>query len=192
VKSPSGNVDHILLTESGKVFLIETKAHGGKVTLEKQTLLINGQPPEKDFIKQAVGNTYWLKEELDHVTGEDTWVNTIIVFTNANVPKLYVVRNIVITNQRFLTKNLSLIDRNPTTVNLWPHVEQIKASLQGRAIPVPPMPPPSFYLYLNEQVQGPFSAEVIKALVQVDSAKSDTPCCAEGTQEWQTVEALVA
>jgi len=192
VKSPFGNIDHLLFTESGKAFLIETKAHGGKVTLKKQTLLVNGKAPEKNFINQAVSNLLWLKGELDRITGEDTWVNTIIVFTNAHVPKLYVVRNIAVTNSRFLTKNLSLIDRNPTTVNLWPHVEQIKASLQGRAIPLRPMPEPSFYLYLNDQVKGPFSTDQIKTLLQADSAKADTPCCAEGTQEWQTVEALVA
>jgi len=192
VKSPFGNLDHILLTESGKVFLIETKAHGGNVTLEKQTLLLNGQPAEKDFIKQAVSNTYWLKEELDRITGEDTWVNTIIVFTNAYVPKLYVVKNIAITNKRFLIENLSKMDRKPTTANLWPHVEQIKASLQGQAIPFRPMPPPSFYLHLNEQVQGPFSTDQIKALLQVGSAKPTTPCCAEGTQEWHTVGVLVS
>jgi len=191
VKSPFGNLDHILLTQSGKVFLIETKAHGGEVTLKKQTLLVNGKPTEKDFIKQALNNTYWLKEELDRITGEDTWINTIIVFANAYVPKLYDVKKILITNKRFLVENLSMLDRKPTTTNLWPHVEQIKASLQGRAIPFRPMPEPSFYLYLNEQVQGPFSNEQIKALLQVDSAKPTTPCCTEGAQEWQTVEELV-
>jgi hypothetical protein len=144
-----------------------------------------------DFIKQALNNTYWLKEELDRITGENTWVNTIIVFANAFVPKPYVVKNVLIINQRFLTEHLSKIDRKPTKANLWSHVEQIKASLQGRAIPLRPMPPRSFYLYLNEQVQGPFSNEQIRALLQVDSAKPSTPCCTEGAIEWQTVEALV-
>jgi uncharacterized membrane protein (DUF485 family) len=192
VKCPYGNLDHILLTESGKVFLIETKAHGGSVTLDKkQTLLINNQPAEKDFIKQAIGNTYWFKEELDRITGEATWVNTIIVFANAFVPKPYVVKNVLIINKRFLREHLSKTDQKPTTPNLWPHAEQIRASLEGRAIPLRPMPPPAFYLYLNEQVKGPFSSDQIKALLQVDSANPETPCCPEGVQEWQTIAALV-
>jgi hypothetical protein len=192
VKTPFGNLDHVLLTKSGKVFLIETKAHGGKVSLVNQTLHVNGTFPEKDFIKQAISNTYWLKQELDRITGEVTWVNAIIVFANAYVPKLYVVNNIVVTSKRYLTENLSKIDQKPSKINLWPHVEQIKASLEGMAIPVRPMPPPAYYLYLNNQVQGPFSTDQIKALVQVDTAKADTPCCAEGTQEWHTVKVLVA
>ncbi|HSD85851.1 MAG TPA: hypothetical protein VLG46_18450 [Anaerolineae bacterium] len=38
------------------VFLIETKAHGGKVQVLNNRLLVKEKPPEKDFIVQtAVG-----------------------------------------------------------------------------------------------------------------------------------------
>jgi hypothetical protein len=56
-----GNIDHIVLSQSYGVFLIETKAHGGKVEVLNDCLLVNGKPPEKDFIAQATRNVYWLK-----------------------------------------------------------------------------------------------------------------------------------
>jgi len=191
IKCPYGNLDHMLLTESGNIFLIETKAHRGEVTLQGETLLVNGKPPEKDFIKQALSNTFWFKEELDRITGQNTWVNTIIVFANASLPKPYTVRKIQAINQSFLTEHLFRTDRLVSKVNLWPNAEQIKASLHGRAIPLKPMPPQSYYLYLNDQVRGPFTTEAVNVLLQADSAKPDTPCCAEGTQEWQTVATLI-
>jgi hypothetical protein len=43
--------------------VLETKAHGGRVTVKDGRLLVNGHDPEKDFIAQALHNTYWLREK---------------------------------------------------------------------------------------------------------------------------------
>jgi hypothetical protein len=52
-----------------------------------------------------------------------------------------------------------------------------------------PPPPPSLYVYLNNEVKGPFTADQLKALVSVGSVTPETPCCREGSQDWQTVNA---
>jgi hypothetical protein len=54
ISSPYGNIDHLVLTAQGGVFLIETKAHGGRVTVADGRLLVNCHEPEKDFIAQAL------------------------------------------------------------------------------------------------------------------------------------------
>ena len=60
---------------------------------------------------------------------------------------------------------------------------------------VPPPPPAralSFFIYIKDEVKGPFSAAQIKALLQVDSVTPTTPCIPEGSQEWQTVADFVS
>lgn len=55
------------------------------------------------------------------------------------------------------------------------------------APPPPPISRASFFLYIKEEVKGPFSPAQIKALLQVDSVTPATPCIPEGSQEWQTI-----
>jgi hypothetical protein len=191
VESAYGNIDHIVLTQSGNIFLIETKGHGGKASLEGQVILVNGRPAEKDFIKQTLSNTYWLKSRLDQITGQDVWINSLIVFANAFVAKPYRAKGITIINKRFLIETLEQMDRKSKTSKLWLHADEIKASLQELAVPFPSMPALGYYLFLNEEIQGPFSEEQIKALVQVNSATKSTLCCVCGTEEWQTIAVLI-
>ena len=87
IDSQFGNIDHIVLSRFNGAFLIETKAHGGKVTVLEDHLLVNGRPPEKDFIKQSLSNTYWLKERLAEALGLDVWITPVVVFANAFVSR---------------------------------------------------------------------------------------------------------
>src|SRR5260221_14180311 len=59
--SPYGNIDHLVLSKEKGLFLIETKAHGGRVTVVDGELRVNQCPPEKDFIGQVMRNTTWLR-----------------------------------------------------------------------------------------------------------------------------------
>ena len=54
IECPNGNIDHIIISKTSGVFLIETKAHGGKVEINGDILLVNGKTPEKDFIAQTL------------------------------------------------------------------------------------------------------------------------------------------
>ncbi|HOD05816.1 MAG TPA: nuclease-related domain-containing protein [Anaerolineaceae bacterium] len=106
VPSPYGNIDHIVISRETGIFLLETKAHGGKVTLLPDGLLVNGKPPEKDFINQALKNTYWLRGVIEELTGVQPWINPLVVFTNAFVPSGQPIKNVQVINKRYLIERL--------------------------------------------------------------------------------------
>lgn len=109
IVTPYGNIDHIVISKSGSVFLIETKAHGGRVEVEAGNLYINGQPPEKNFISQILGNTYWLRDQIESLVGTKHWIVPILVFTNAFVVNSPPIKGINIINVKFL---MNFINRN--------------------------------------------------------------------------------
>lgn len=107
VESPYGNIDHVVVTRGGGVFLIETKSHGGRVEAPAGALLVNGKPPEKDFIGQALKNALWLRDEIAALLGGKLWVTALLVFTNAFVPRLPPIKGVKVLNKRFLASELS-------------------------------------------------------------------------------------
>jgi hypothetical protein len=130
IKSPYGNIDHIVIGKNSGVFLIETKAHGGKVEGDGENLLINGKPPEKDFIAQALRNTYWLRDELSQIVGSKPWITPIIVFTNAFVSPMRTIKGVNIINKKYLLNVLNKTKR-PNSVNAkaWDQKETIEFRL---------------------------------------------------------------
>lgn len=130
VSNPYGNIDHVVIGRNNGIFLIETKAHGGTVTVKDGTLLVNNHLPEKDFIKQTVGNAYWLRDEVTKIVGEPPWITPVIVFTNAFVKSNKPVKGVTVVNRKYL---LSLLQRNgrPNLVNarVWETREEIKTRL---------------------------------------------------------------
>jgi len=102
IPSPYGNIDHIVIGRLNGVFLLETKAHGGKVAILPDGLLVNGKPPEKDFIAQALKNTYWLRDEIEKVAGAKVWITPVVVFVNAFVPLGKPIKGVHVVNKKFL------------------------------------------------------------------------------------------
>jgi hypothetical protein len=107
VGSPYGNIDHIVISRRNGIFLIETKSHGGKVTMENDTLLVNGKSPEKDFIAQALNNSYWLKKEIGDLIGITPWITPILVFANAFVQNSKPIKSVKIINKKYLIQALN-------------------------------------------------------------------------------------
>jgi hypothetical protein len=97
-----GNIDHVVIGRNNSLFLIETKSHRGRVQVQDETLLLNGQPPEKDFIRQTLRNTFWLRERIRPITDSDVWITPVIVFTNAFVERSEPVQGITIINKKYL------------------------------------------------------------------------------------------
>jgi hypothetical protein len=115
-----GDIDHILLSPAHGVILIETKSHHGTVEVQNGALLINGRPPEKDFIAQTIRNTMWLRQRLKETTGLDVWIQPIIVFTNAFVREWKPVRNILLRNKKYLLKAIGETRAHPDiAAKLW-------------------------------------------------------------------------
>jgi hypothetical protein len=53
----------------------------------------------------------------------------------------------------------------------------------------PPLPLPApltrrFFVFIAEQVKGPYTIEQLQALHDASSITDDTPCCPEGTEAW--------
>lgn len=82
-----GNVDHVALGPHG-FFAIETKSHGGRVSVRGGGLLLNGRAPEKDFVAQAWRGSYRLREIL---VAE---VTPLLCFTVASVEGRVLVRGV--------------------------------------------------------------------------------------------------
>ncbi len=130
VPSAYGNIDHVVLSRRNGIFLIETKSHGGYVDITGTGLLINSKPPEKDFITQALKNTYWLRDQVARATGLKVWIKPIIVFTNAFVEWGQPIRNVEITNRKFLLKKIQRSQRpNPLNEKLWAARGHIRTAL---------------------------------------------------------------
>lgn len=130
VPSAYGNIDHVVLSRQNGVFLIETKSHGGRVQITDSGLLVNGKPPEKDFIAQALRNTYWLRDRISQITGLKVWIKPIIVFTNAFVEFGHPIKNVEITNKKFLLAKIQRGNRlSPLSEQLWAVREDIETDL---------------------------------------------------------------
>ncbi len=131
VESPYGNIDHIVITREGRIFLLETKSHRGKFTAAGDNLLLNGHPMEKDPIDQVLRNVFWLKGRLREVIGREPWVEGIVVFSRALVPKDLIVRGVRVQNIRYLEPILRAKGQGDSY--LWESRELIRQALKAKA-----------------------------------------------------------
>jgi hypothetical protein len=132
VPSPYGNIDHIVISRHAGIFLLETKAHGGKVDVVEGRLLVNRRRPEKDFIAQVLKNTYWLRQEVGKVLGEEPWVTAILVFANAFVPRLPPIKGVRIINKKYLLEAIQSGGRgSAVNAQLWEKRGEIEAQLDA-------------------------------------------------------------
>lgn len=133
ISNSYGNIDHIVIGKNSGVFLLETKAHGGRVEVLPDGLLVNGKPPEKDFIAQALKNTYWLRDELEKVTGSKIWITPVVVFTNAFVQSGKPIKGVHVINKKFLPNTLRRQLRSSSGLStIWNARSQIAQQLDGR------------------------------------------------------------
>jgi len=133
VQCPFGNIDHIVISKNGGVFLLETKAHGGKVEISNDTLFVNGKLPEKDFISQTLQNTYWLRDTINQITGSKPWITPVIVFTNAFVVESKPVKGVKVVNKKYLYSLLHSTNRSSTNnTAIWEQISKIKDFLRNQ------------------------------------------------------------
>lgn len=126
IESPYGNIDHIVIGKNNGIFLIETKAHGGRVEIDGEAILINGKTPEKDFIAQALQNSYWLRDKLGEYSDSKPWITPIVVFTNAFVPFTKPIKGVQIVNKKYLLNVLGKATKpNAIHAKIWDSKENI-------------------------------------------------------------------
>jgi hypothetical protein len=130
VESPYGNIDHIVIGKNCGIFLLETKAHGGKVETDGETLLVNGKLPEKDFVYQALQNSYWLRDKISEIVGSKPWITPVIVFTNAFVSPTKPIKGVYIVNTKYLLPLLRRTNKpNAVLAQIWKVKEKIDTEL---------------------------------------------------------------
>jgi hypothetical protein len=79
-----GTIDYIVVGPKG-ILTIETKSHKGVVTNNWEKLLSDGHPFEKDFIKQAWAQGYFIRDLLAEKGVCALGPQPVIVFTDADV-----------------------------------------------------------------------------------------------------------
>ncbi len=130
VEYPYGNIDHVVISDAGVVFMIETKSHGGKVSMKDDEVLVNGKSPEKDFIAQSLRNTYWLRDEIEKISGVAPWVTAVLVFTKAFVPHLKPIKGVHVVNKKYLLKTIRSASKKGTAnLEIINKLQMISAAL---------------------------------------------------------------
>ncbi len=127
VSSGRGNIDHLLVSKTKGIFVIETKSHRGRITADGDGLLLNGHPTEKNFINQTLGNCLWLKERMKQTLQTDVWVTGVIVFTNAFVQVQQPIRGVHVINKGFFERWLERQKDNPRARQLWERRDELGA-----------------------------------------------------------------
>jgi hypothetical protein len=133
IASPYGNIDHIVIGKLNGVFLIETKAHGGRVSVTNGQLLVNGHEAEKDFIAQALKNTYWLRDEIRKAINTEIWITPVVVFTNAFVERTHPVKGVTIINKKYLPNILQRPNPKAQNLSVWARREKILETLYDQS-----------------------------------------------------------
>ena len=162
--SPSGNIDHLVISKR-IVFLIETKAHGGRVSIVKGEIRINQRPPEKDFIAQVLRNRAWLSEQLEAKLSTKIWIEPILVFANAYVENPGLIRNVQVIPKAYLLNAISRSTRSRGASKLWQNKEVLSEIFTTVLLPSkadlnssPPALPPSAQLKVSSSLELPTSS----------------------------------
>jgi len=97
--SKRGNIDHIVISTKG-ILTVETKSHRGVVSCEGEMLKRDGQPFEKDFIKQALAEAYSIRDLLASHGISAPNPQPVLLFANADVQVRNQVRGVEIVSRR--------------------------------------------------------------------------------------------
>ena len=96
-----GNIVHIVVSTRG-ILTVETKSHRGVVSCEGDLLKHDGEPFEKDFIKQAWAEAYSIRDLLTDKGVCNLRPQPVIVFTDADVQVKKKVRGVQIIGSKDL------------------------------------------------------------------------------------------
>jgi hypothetical protein len=94
-ESKRGNIDHIVISTKG-ILTFETKSHKGVVSCEGEMLKRDGQPFEKDVIKQAWAQAYFIRLLLISHGISAPKPQPVLLFANADVQVRKPVRGVEI------------------------------------------------------------------------------------------------
>jgi len=130
-----GNIDHVILSRSKGLFVVETKSHHGNVSAERGRLLLNGHAAEKDFIAQTMRNCLTLKQWVKENLQTNAWVTGAVVFTNAFVELRQPLQGVHVINKGYLLKFLERQRDNPDAARIWELRDRLRSLLEKQPSP---------------------------------------------------------
>ena len=128
-----GNIDHLVVSCEGTVFLLETKGHRGTASFNGKALLLNGRPFPRDPIAQINRNIRWVKDLVRRELKTDPWIVAAIVLTDARLRssegrtplRRQPVKRISIIPREYLKSFLRSYSPKKTAPEIWNRAEEV-------------------------------------------------------------------
>ncbi len=103
-----GNIDFIVVAPSG-IFCLEVKSHGGFIGFDGTNLTLNNKifKENKDFLRQAHGEMWAVKEYVEKQTGKNLHIYPVLVFSSEHATMNFgfePVRNVYIVQKNYLVE----------------------------------------------------------------------------------------
>ena len=103
------------------------------MTTTGSEILVNGKMPEKDFVAQALKNSYWLREETERLLKVKPWITPVVVFTNAFVKFGPPVKGVRVVNKKYLIQTLQSGQGDTSNAaTIWTNRERLANHLTGQ------------------------------------------------------------
>ncbi len=99
------------------------------MSLAHGRLPVNGHEPAKDFIAQALKNTYWLRDEIRQTITVEVWITPVLVFTNASVERTTPIKGVTMVNRKYLLSLLNRPNAKLRNLSVWENREKIISAL---------------------------------------------------------------
>lgn len=127
LKKEFGDIDHVVISLRHGLFLIETKAVRGKITLANGHIYLDGSKQEPNPLVQLRNSIDWLKDEYRHQFDLEPWMNCIVAYTRAQVAGGVIRHNhIIVTTADRLKEVLRDYPKNPALVSrIWDERESL-------------------------------------------------------------------
>jgi hypothetical protein len=140
-------LNDIVISQRSGTILLETKSHDGTITTIDSEILVNGKMPEKDFVAQALKNSYWLREEIESLLKVKPWITPVVVFTNTFVKFGPPVKGVLVVNKKYLLQKLQSGQGDTSNAAaIWTNRELMANHLTGQEpLPVQPIPKPAMF-----------------------------------------------
>lgn len=94
IKFKYGNIDHLVIRDDGRIFLIETKPHRGTVTFDGKRLLVNGRPFKRNPICQMNRTIRWLRQFTCGMWCDNPWFVAVLVFPKAAFQEPKIIKHV--------------------------------------------------------------------------------------------------
>jgi hypothetical protein len=80
---------------------------------------------QKDFIAQALKNTYWLRDMMKRHLNEEPWITPVIAFTNAFVERTAPIKGVAVVNKKYLPGLLAKQATKAANQAVWTNREKV-------------------------------------------------------------------